>query len=470
MTTTIKSRFCPSPTGFIHLGNARTALFNALAARHYADGIFLLRIEDTDIERSQDEYTQALMVDLRWLGCDWQEGPETKGSHEPYWQSQRGEIYEKYYNQLLESDHAYWCFCSEQQLAITRKIQRSQGKPPRYPGTCRELTAAQRQEKLAAGLQPTLRFHMADDAVIEFVDLVKGLQTFQTNDIGDFIIRRSDGGSSFMFCNAIDDSLMGVTHALRGEDHLTNTPRQIAILQALKMRAPNYGHISLIMGQDGAPLSKRNGSRSISDLRQQGYLPLAVVNYLARLGHHYENNAFMSFEQLAQGFAEQHLSKSPARFDEQQLLHWQKEAIAHTDDASLWQWMGNAVHALVPTKQQAAFMTAVRHNVVFAADALHWAQVLFADQLVFSDEAQQVLTATDTAIFDAAIAGVQQFNTDFKAILEFVKEKTNAKGKALFQPLRVALTGELHGPEMAPIAELLGTERMITRFTQAKRT
>lgn len=465
MNTPLKSRFCPSPTGLIHLGNARTALFNALIAKR-DHGILLLRIEDTDKERSQDVFTQGLMQDLRWLHCNWQEGADVGGPDEPYWQSQRGAIYEKYYQQLIDMGRAYPCFCTDEQLALTRKIQISSGKPPRYDGSCRRLTAEQRQEKLAVGELPSLRFHMLDE-VISFNDLVKGEQRFQGSDIGDFIIRRANGGSSFMFCNAIDDSLMNVTCALRGEDHLTNTPRQIAILQALNMRIPSYGHISLIMGQDGSPLSKRNGSRSIADLRFLGFLPLAVVNYLARLGHYYENPKFMSFEQLATEFSEAHLSKSPARYDEQQLLHWQREAVAHMSNVDLWQWMGEEVRVKVPSAMQESFIDLIKTNITFPHQALEWAEIFFSDALTYSDEAKMILQEADKSIFTAAIAAVDQYGSDFKAILDHVKEHTSAKGKALFQPLRVALTGQIHGPEMAPIAALIGAERMKKRFQSA---
>ncbi len=449
------------------MGNARTALFNALVAKR-DQGIFLLRIEDTDQERSKAEFTEQLMQDLRWLGCDWQEGASVGGDQQPYWQSQRGDIYAYYYQQLIDCQRAYPCFCSEEHLAVTRKIQRSQGQPPRYPGTCRHLTIDECQAKIAAGQQPTLRFKMPDDTTIEFIDLVKGPQSFASNDIGDFIIRRANGSSSFMFCNAIDDSLMGVTHALRGEDHLANTPRQIAILNALDLRLPGYGHISLILGQDGAPLSKRNGSRSIATLCQDGYLPLAVVNYLARLGHYYENTNFMLFEQLANEFSNQSLSKSPARFDSQQLLHWQKEAVAAADADTLWQWFGEKVHQLVPADKQQQFIALVKSNVVFPTEVLHWATILFENNITYSDEAQQVLDNADSELFLFAAKAVQEYNTDFKAIVNFVKDHVAVKGKALFQPLRVALTSELHGPEMAPIAEMLGAERMLQRFQQVK--
>ncbi len=224
-----KTRFCPSPTGLIHLGNARTALFNALLAMQY-QGTFLLRIEDTDVQRSKKEYYHTLTEDLLWLGLEWQEGPEKDQGKGPYFQSERQQIYHHYYQELAQKNSAYPCFCTEEELALMRKVQRASGKPPRYAGTCFGLSQETITQKLALGLKPTLRFHVPNDCCIEFEDLVRGVQKFSGRDIGDFIIRRADGTSPFMFCNAIDDALMGVTHALRGEDHLTNTPRQLLIL------------------------------------------------------------------------------------------------------------------------------------------------------------------------------------------------------------------------------------------------
>ena len=257
----LKTRFCPSPTGFLHLGNMRTALFNALFAKNQ-QGTFLLRIEDTDKTRSEERYTDALCADLKWLGLQWNEGPGCDSAAGPYWQSQRQTVYDTYYQQLEAGNWVYPCFCTEQQLALARKLHISSGKPPRYTGICRNLTPEMVQEKCAQGLKPTLRFRVPLDQETVFHDLVRGDQRCNHHDMGDFIIRRADGTPPFMYCNAIDDALMGVTHALRGEDHLTNTPRQIMILKALNLPIPTYGHISLIVGADGTPLSKRNGSRA----------------------------------------------------------------------------------------------------------------------------------------------------------------------------------------------------------------
>ena len=278
------TRFAPSPTGSLHLGNARTALFSHLWARR-TGGRFILRIEDTDVERSQIRFREELMADLRWLGLDWDEGPDSGGPSAPYAQSERGEVYRSLFARLEADGHAYACYCTAADLELSRKLQRMSGRPPRYAGTCRNLTAPQRADRHAKGLKPTLRFAVPAGRVIEFDDAVHGPQRFASGDIGDFIIRRDDGTSSFFFCNAVDDSVMGVTQVLRGDDHLTNTPRQLMLLDALGLRRPGYGHVGLLVGTDGAPLSKRHGSTSVHEFRERGFLPAALLNHLLRLGH-----------------------------------------------------------------------------------------------------------------------------------------------------------------------------------------
>lgn len=461
----MKTRFAPSPTGNMHLGNLRTALFNALLAKAQ-QGIFLLRIEDTDKERSEQHYTQQILEDLRWLGLDWQEGPEIGGAAEPYFQSQRQAIYDAYYQKLEAANLAYPCFCSEQQLAIQRKVQLAAGQPPRYAGTCRNLTVEQIEQKLTQGLKPTLRFRVPDNQWVEFDDLVKGKQRFNTNDLGDFIIRRTDGTAPFMYCNAIDDAAMGVTHVIRGEDHLTNTPRQLLILQALDLPQPVYGHIPMIVGNDGSPLSKRHGSRSIKQLREEGFMPDAILNYLGRLGHYYENNQFMSYDTLAICFKVEKLGSSAARYDEQQLLFWQKEALQHCSIEKLWTLMGQETHKLVPPSEHIAFVETVRPNITFAHEALHWAKVLFAD-LDYHAEIKALLTEAGKDFFTAAERIIAEQGADYAALCDGLKNQLGVKGKSLFQPLRLALTGELHGPELKPIIELLGTEKVRARFRQA---
>ncbi len=462
----LKTRFCPSPTGLLHLGNMRTALFNALLAKGQ-NGIFLLRIEDTDAARSEERFITALESDLCWLGLDWDEGPEHDAGHGPYRQSQRQAIYDHYYQQLESQGLAYPCFCSEETLAMARKVQRAAGKPPRYPGTCRALTPEQVAEKIASGLRPALRFRVPENQQTLFQDLVRGEQRFNNNDIGDFIIRRADGTPPFMYCNAIDDALMGVTHALRGEDHLTNTPRQVMLLKALGLPMPAYGHISLILGSDGAPLSKRTGSRSIEELRQQGYLPLAIINYLARLGHYYKEDRWLSFAELAAQFSLTSLGSAPARFDPQQLLYWQREGLNQLSAEDLWQWLGEKVQAQVPDEQWQLFVAAVRPNIRFPVEADYWARVFFTDTLEYGEEQQAILRAAGKAYFTVVLTSLGQSGADLTAVIARLKEQLGLKGKALFEPIRVALTGALKGPELAQIVALLGQERLQRRIKQA---
>lgn len=459
----VKTRFAPSPTGLIHLGNVRTALFNALYARH-TRGVFLLRIEDTDLERSRGEHILALMEDLHWLALDWQEGPEADDTHGPYAQSQRGEIYQRYFSVLEERGLAYPCFCSPRELELSRKTQLAAGRPPRYAGTCARLNAEERQKRLDKGLQPNLRFRVLDGDVVRFDDLVRGPQAFATGDIGDFVIRRADGNAAFFFSNALDDALMEVTHVLRGEDHLTNTPRQILLQQALDLHTPHYGHISMIVGADGAPLSKRTGSRSVRELREAGYLPLAVVNYLARLGHHYENNAYLDLDGLAREFELSRLGRSPARYDPTQLDYYQRQAVQHADADTLWQWMGEPVHAVVPAARREEFVAAVRGNIVLPGEALHWARILFAETLELRGEAQAVVTQAGAQFFAAAVAALEAHPADYAAMVEQLKRGSGAKGKALFKPLRAALTGEVDGPELAPLLSLITAEKARARL------
>lgn len=450
----------------MHLGNVRTALFNALIARG-SQGVFLLRIEDTDKIRSVEDYTQALLEDLRWLGLDWQEGPEVGGSAGPYWQSQRQAIYDTYYKQLEQKQLAYPCFCTDAQLELTRKLQQAAGQPPRYPGTCRHLTAAEVAEKLAQGLMPTLRFLVPRQQLIEFNDLARGMQRFQSDDIGDFIIRRADRTASFLFSNAVDDALMGVTHALRGEDHLTNTPRQLLLMQALQLNSPTYGHISMIVGADGSPLSKRNGSLSVRELKQMGYLPEAVNNYLARLGHYYESPEFMDLATLSKNFSSDALGSTPAHYDASQLMHWQKEALARCSGERLWEWVGADVHHLVPAAQQTEFINTVRHNLVFPEDGLDWAKIFYDNPLLYTDDARALLAQTDPQFFVTASTAVTEHGNDFKTVSGIIQQQLSVKGKGLYHPLRAGLTGRLDGPEMVGIFNLLGKTGLIKRFTQA---
>jgi len=462
----IRTRFSPSPTGLLHLGNVRTALFSALFAAHH-QGHFVLRIEDTDAARSEEKYSHQLQHDLQWLGLAWQEGPDVGGPHAPYYQSERHAIYDKYYRKLEEQGLAYPCFCTDQELALNRKLQLARGRPPRYPGTCRQLSAEDIAERIAAGKKPALRFHVPVKKSIEFVDLVKGTQRFNSDDIGDFIIRRAEGTASFMFCNAIDDALMGITHVLRGDDHLANTPRQLMILQALNLHVPQYGHLALITGEDGSSLSKRHGSFSLHDLRERGFLHLAVLNYLARLGHACEEQCLLHFPELAAHFHIEKLSRSSARFDQNQLLHWQKEAVMALDATALWKWLGDDIKQMIPASLTDLFVQVIRPNIYFPIEAKNWVNILFSDKLSFDEEQMVILKEAGEPFFVALKNAMAQHGTDLQCILAELKTTLNVSGKKLFMPVRVALTAQQHGPELAHIVTLIGQERMQQRFEDA---
>ncbi len=465
--TPVKTRFAPSPTGLLHLGNARTALFNLLFARG-RDGVFLLRVEDTAPERSREEFLVALEEDLRWLGIIWQEGDSAGGELGPYRQSERGEVYRAYFERLFKADTAYPCFCTPRELELSRKAQRAAGRPPRYAGTCARLSRDQAAVRLARGDSATLRFRVPDDEMVVFDDLVRGRQQFRAADIGDFVIRRANGSPAFFFSNAVDDALMEVTHVLRGDDHLANTPRQILLLRALALKAPDYGHISLIVAEDGAPLSKRQGSASVQELREQGYLPAAVVNYLARLGHSYTENDLLNVDTLGQRFEPARLVSSPARFDVAQLRHWQREAMTVLSATELWERAPAQSRERVPAIQQAAFLETVRENVLFPAELAVWSERLFAEELEPDPAAHEVITEAGQPFFEAALGVLDAAPRDFKAFADGVKAVTGAKGKALFKPLRAALSGTLDGPEMRRIYDLLGPDRARRRLASAR--
>jgi nondiscriminating glutamyl-tRNA synthetase len=461
------TRFAPSPTGEVHLGNARTALFNFLLARH-CGGRFLLRIEDTDTERSREEHTTAVLGDLRWLGLEWDAGPDREDERGPYRQSQRASVYKRYFKMLEQKGAVYPCYCSPLELEVSRKAQLAAGRPPRYAGTCRNLSAAQREQKRAQGTVPSVRFHVPTGRRIEFMDLVHGPQSFLSDDIGDFVILRADGSAAFFFSNAIDDACMGVTQVLRGEDHLTNTPRQLLILEALGLKAPRYGHISLVVGADGAPLSKRHGATSVREYRERGFRPEALTNHLFRLGHSTPEHGFLTLDEMARAFDPAHLGRSPARFDEQQLHVWQKEAAHRLPVDAARRWLGSVIPAGLDDVAVNAFIAAVLPNIVLPEDARMWVDVVFGGRLNLEPAEEQVIREAGSEYFSAAASAAAQSGNDLQAIAGAVKAATGKKGAALYMPLRVALTGRAHGPELAPLLKAMppGKAReRLARFT-----
>ena len=455
MTHTTTTRFAPSPTGELHLGNARTALFNWLLA-HRDGGRFLLRIEDTDAERSKPEFTKQLMEDLQWLGLGW--------DGEIVAQSQRGAVYREALDKLERVGRVYPCYCTPLEIEVSRKSQLASGRPPRYAGTCRNLNDAQRAAKLAEGRKPTLRFRVPEGGRVEFIDLVHGEQRFECADIGDFIVQRADGSAAFFFSNVLDDALTGVTTVLRGEDHLSNTPRQLLIAMALDLKAPTYGHLSLITASDGSPLSKRFGAKSLRELREQGYLPKALVNHLFRLGHSSDLHDLLDLQKLAAGFNPAHLVRSPARFDPVQLEVWQRQAVHALSAAEALEWMRPQLPATLTADEASAFAAALHQNLLLPSDATYWFQVVFGDLPAHDAEGLALIHAAGPAFFAAAANAVTTHGTDWKAVTIAIREQTGRKGPELFKPLRQALTGRRDGPELAPLLKLMTASRAIARL------
>jgi len=458
----IRTRFAPSPTGELHLGNARTALYAALLAAH---GALVLRIEDTDAARSQRQYEEALLADLDWLGVNWDEGPDRGGPYAPYRQSQRLDLYAEFYARLEAAGWAYPCFCTESELARQRARQLAAGLPPRYSGNCARLSSAQIAERQTR-IAPTLRLRVPPESVWEFIDLVQGPQTFRSEDLGDFIIRRADGTPSFLFSNAVDDALMEITHVLRGADHISNTPRQQIVQKYLGLPIPQYGHLALIVGNDGKPLSKRAGSRSLRELREAGYLPEAVVNHLARLGHFYRENTLLTFAQLATEFNLSQLGRAPARHDESALLHWQKEAVMTASEQRLWDWLGTKIDHQIPDRE--LFISTVRPNLLFPRDANQWLQIIYQPDLEFTPEARNAIINAGSEFYRHAGELLLTHGTDFSEFSRELKKSTGKRGPELFHPLRAALTGTLVGPELARLWKIIPVDQIRRRITELR--
>lgn len=468
MSRPFVTRFAPSPTGGMHLGNARTALFNWLLARA-AGGRFLLRVEDTDLERSRGEFLDSLLADLRWLGIGWDAGPDREDERGPYRQSQRGALYEAHYERLAQTGATYPCYCSPAELEVSRRTQVAAGRPPRYAGTCRELTAGERARHEAAGRRPALRFRVPAGDTVAFDDLVRGPQSFAAADIGDFVVRRADGAAMFFFCNALDDALMGVTHVLRGEDHLANTPRQLMLLCTLGFEPPAYGHQPLLLAADGVPLSKRTGSMAVAQLRERGFLPAALCNYLLRLGHTGAPDGWLDPAVLPAHFDAGRLGRAPAHYDEAQLAYWQRETVKRLDAAGLEAWMRPALPADLGPDRRRALAELVSHNVVFPDDARPWVEVLYGELPPPSGAAAAALAEAGPGFFTAALAALDTAGADLPALAREVRRRTGRKGKALYMPLRIALTGRADGPELAPLVRALPAERLRARLAAQAR-
>ncbi len=469
----MRLRFAPSPTGHLHVGNARTVLFNWLMARH-AGGTLLLRIEDTDAERSTRDSEQAIIDDLRWMGLDWDEGIGAGGDRGPYRQSDRLETYRAHAAQLLDRRHAYRCFCSAETLEADRQAALAEGRLPKYAGRCRDLTPDMAGRRVDAGDRPVVRLRVPAGREVTFVDLVRGPVTFHTDVIGDFVLLRSDGTPAYNFAVVVDDGLMGITDVVRGEDHISNTPRQVLLYEAFGWPPPRFGHLSLVMGPDHTPLSKRHGVTSVAQFRARGYLPEALVNYLALIGWSprdstlkgQEDEELMPLGELARRFRIEDVSHSAGVFDEDKLAWVNRHYLKTADPARL-------VELSTPFLESAGYLNgevsaaarAWLETVVppAAASVDRLAQVPERLRLVFDFDAAR--TCADAALTqemaDPAARAVAMALADvlsdaprlvdreqFRAMAARVKERSGQKGRALFHPIRVALTGAAEGPEL----------------------
>ena len=455
------TRFAPSPTGYLHFGNLRTALFNWLLAQN-ANGSMQLRIEDTDKQRNDERYVTALKEDLAWLGITWRGDADGNA----FRQSTRQSDYIRLFESLKSSGHIYPCFCTPEMLAQQRTEQQAKGKPPKYDGRCATLRASAIRRLEQQGTAAAWRFCMPP-AAIAYTDFVRGKIKFPANNFGDFVIRRTDGDFAFLFVNTVDDALCGVSIVLRGEDHIANTPRQLALLNALALPAPQYGHIPLIVNQRGQPLSKRNGLTPVRQWRQRGFLPIAVLNYLARIGHHYppdSDGILLPLGELVRLFSMHRLSRAAAQYDEIQLRQQQKAAVLALSDGDFDTWLSNEqMDKALPNK--AAFCQLIRDNVILPEDATAWRRVFLEPIPPFDAAAKAVITTTSAAFYQSAAKYANCPNwADFS---QQVKQATKQNGKGLILPLRAALTGRIDGPAMPAIFAYLPADKRQKRLTAA---
>lgn len=479
MCDEVRVRFAPSPTGPFHIGGARSALFNWLFARKMG-GKLILRIEDTDLERSSRESEENIKAALKWLGMDWDEGIDVGGENGPYRQTERLDIYKKYTEKLLAEGKAYYCYCTDEELEEERQALIKEGKMPRYMGKCRNLTPEQIAAYEAEGRKPTVRFRVPADQQILVRDMVRGDVVFDSNNIGDFVIVKSDGIPTYNYAVVIDDALMHITHVIRAEEHLSNTPRQCLVYDALGFEKPVFGHISLILGKDHTKMSKRHGATSVDQYRQLGYLPEGIVNFLALLGWapNSEQEIF-SIDELIKEFSMERVAKNPAVFDIDKLNWINQHYMRQLDDEAFFA-------AAKPHMSAAGYMTGEetgeklawlkkvvatsKDHVSFAAQIPASVEMYFNDEFGFeNDEAAAVLQAeTVPTVIGMLLEELPKLEVldgaAVKALFKTIQKTTKLKGKDVFMPIRVALTGNQHGPELAEMVPLLGIERTEKRI------
>ena len=460
----MRVRFAPSPTGALHVGNARTALFNWLLARGQ-EGAFIFRIEDTDAERSTRESEASMIRDLRWLGLDWDEGPDIGGPRGPYRQSERLHLYQSYATELLNGDAAYYCFCTAAQLEVERQEAVAAGRPARYAGTCRRLPREQVDARIAAGEKPAIRFRVPEPRDVVLTDLVRGDVRFHTDVIGDPVIVRGDGMPAYNFAVVVDDALMEVTHVIRGEDHISNTPRQILLYEALGFTPPAFAHLALVMGPDHSPLSKRHGATSVNEFRTKGYLPEALCNYLALIGWSPGNDEeLLPIDELARRFSLDDVGHSAGVFDEEKLAWVNRHYLKIADPLRLAElavpYFRDAGVPMNPTSAGIEFLASAMPMASASVDRLNQVAGRLAflfdfdparaleDPHIRRELSADAARAVVTALAEELASAPRLDRERFRAVANQVKTRTGQKGKALFHPIRLVLTGRAEGPEL----------------------
>ena len=483
---TLRTRYAPSPTGYLHVGGAWMAFFNWLFARHNR-GLFVLRIEDTDRSRSTEAFEAALLEDLRWLGLDWDEGPDVGGPYGPYRQTERGPLYHKHADILSAKGAAYPCYCTLEELEAERRQAQAEHRPYRYSGRCRDLSPAERDHLEAEGRRPTLRFRVpSGHPVIVVEDLVLGHVEFAPEDLDDFIIQRSDGTPLYNFANVVDDHTMQMTHVLRGSEHLSNTPRQFLMYEAFGWDAPQVAHLPVLLGVDRKKLSKRHGDTAVREYAAQGYLPEAMVNFFALMGWYPEDGReVFTVQELIERFRIEEIGKSGAVFDMQK-LNWlngmyMQEAYRRNPDRVVDLVIGalqreGLLDGKVGPDQRAYVARVVSimgERLRLPRDILTYGDFFFQNQVTYDPGAvQKYLRGAEAARLlqhvRRALAEASKFDRQtIEAAIRGAAAEMGVESKVVIHPLRVALTGTTVGPGLFELIEVLGKERVLERLARA---
>ena len=485
MNKPFKVRFAPSPTGPFHIGGARSALFNWLVARN-KNGKFLVRVEDTDLARSTRESEENIKAALNWLGLNWDEGIDVGGENGPYRQTERLNIYHKEIQRLLDEGKAYYCYCTEEELEESRTQQLAEGKTPVYNDHCRSLTEEEIAKYKESGRKPVIRLRVPKEGVFAFDDMVRGHVTFQAAGVGDFIIMKSDGIPVYNFAVVVDDALMNITHVIRAEEHLSNTPRQIAIYQALGYDIPKFGHISLILGSDHKKMSKRHGATSVDEYRKMGYLSDAVVNYLALLGWAPKGEQeIFTREELIEQFSMKRVSANDAVFDIEKLNWINFQYMKQLSPEELLEltlpFIINAGYITGPLSDEKKewlkkVVWFVRDHLYYGAQTPENVKIFFEEMSTITDKEMLDIMNRETSkmiikSFAEKLSDLDTFNeSSIKDVFSNLMKESGIKGKAAFEPVRIALTGEIHGPGLYTLIELFGKEKTIQRLKSSLTT